>query len=159
MNKSIYLAGGCFWGVEEYFRRTDGIINTRVGYANGDTLMTSYYDLKRTGHAETVEIVYDDNILPLNRLLALYFSIIDPVSVNRQGGDSGTQYRTGIYYTDEADRAVIDIVMDGVRARCDKPVAVEVEPLKNFIEAEDYHQQYLAKNPGGYCHIKLPNKN
>ena len=156
MNKTIYLAGGCFWGVEEYFRRTSGVINTRVGYANGATLMTSYYDLKRTGHAETVEIVYENNKLPLDILLAHYFSIIDPVSVNRQGGDAGTQYRTGIYYTDEADKATIGNVMDGVRKRYDKPLAVEVELLKNFVEAEDYHQKYLAKNPGGYCHIKLP---
>jgi len=156
MDKTIYLAGGCFWGVEEFFRRTEGVRNTRVGYANGNTQKTSYYDLKRTGHAETAELIYDSEMLSLETLLKLYFSMIDPVSINKQGGDAGTQYRTGIYYVDTADRAVIDKSLDAVRARYDRPLAVEVAPLKNFIKAEDYHQKYLLNNPGGYCHIKLP---
>ena len=156
--KTIYLAGGCFWGVEEFFRRTAGVMKTRVGYANGVSEKTSYYELKKTGHAETVEVVFDETLLSLDELLKLYFSVIDPLSVNRQGGDIGYQYRTGIYYTDESDLPLIRNYCKGISEELGRPIAVEVLPLSHFIEAEEYHQRYLDKNPGGYCHIKLPPK-
>ncbi len=155
-NKKVYLAGGCFWGVEEYFRRMRGVIFTRVGYANGNTADTSYRELNRTGHAETVEVVYDPEIVSLRAILKAYFSIIDPTSINRQGADIGVQYRTGIYYLNNCDRDIIEQIMQEVQGRYLRPLAVECELLDNFIEAEDYHQRYLVKNPDGYCHIAIP---
>lgn len=151
----IYLAGGCFWGTEKYFASIRGVTSTLVGYANGKTQNPSYEEVCRndTGHAETVCVRYDPKILPLDFLLSLYYEAIDPTSVNRQGGDSGTQYRTGIYYVDEADLATIEHSIEKLQKRLDKPVAIEVKPLDNFSSAEDYHQKYLEKNPGGYCHI------
>jgi peptide methionine sulfoxide reductase msrA/msrB len=152
----IYLAGGCFWGSEKYLRSIPGVISTEVGYANGNTENPSYEEVchRNTGHAETVHVVYDAKKLPLAFLLELYYDSIDPVSVNRQGGDRGTQYRTGIYYVNPEDRPVIDKSIISLQKRFDKPIAIEVLPLKNFYPAEDYHQKYLDKNPGGYCHIR-----
>lgn len=151
----IYLAGGCFWGLEEYLSGVRGVIGTEVGYANGKTQSPTYEEVctGNTGHAETVRVEYDRAVLPLDFLLHLYFEAIDPTSVNRQGGDRGTQYRTGIYYTDEADFPVIKDAIDRLQKELNKPVAVEVKPLENFSRAEEYHQDYLKKNPGGYCHI------
>ncbi len=152
----IYLAGGCFWGMEKYIASVRGVKATEVGYANGKTVNPSYQEVchNDTGHAETVKVVYDPNIVPLDFLLDLYYSAIDPTSVNRQGGDAGTQYRTGIYYLDEADFKVIKQSILNLQKRFDKPIAIEVKPLENFYAAEDYHQKYLDKNPGGYCHIR-----
>lgn len=152
----IYLAGGCFWGVEKYLASIRGVTFTQVGYANGRTENPSYEDVchRDTGHAEAVLVRYDENILSLDFLLELYFSVIDPASVNRQGNDRGPQYRTGIYYTDEAgQKPVIDAALARLQEKLDKPVAIEVSPLLNYFPAEDYHQNYLDKNPGGYCHI------
>ena len=151
----IYLAGGCFWGTEKYISSIRGVISTKVGYANGRTENPTYEEVCRnnTGHAETVHVTYSPEMLPLEFLLELYYNSIDPTSVNRQGGDAGTQYRTGIYYTDEADLPVIERSISRLQARYDKPVAIEVKPLENFYPAEEYHQKYLDKNPGGYCHI------
>jgi peptide methionine sulfoxide reductase msrA/msrB len=151
----IYLAGGCFWGTEKYLSVIRGVTETEVGYANGTTERPTYEEVctGKTGHAETVHVVYDPAILPLEFLLELYFDSIDPTSVNRQGGDSGLQYRTGIYYTDPADLPVIERSIEKLARRLDKPVAIEVKPLSNFWRAEEYHQKYLDKNPGGYCHI------
>ncbi len=151
----IYLAGGCFWGVEKYLTSIRGVTETEVGYANGTTENPSYEDVCRrsTGHAETVKVVYNPEILSLDFLLSLYYEAIDPTSVNRQGGDRGVQYRTGIYYTDTSDLPVIKASLAGLQKKLDKPVAIEAEPLENFYPAEDYHQRYLDKNPGGYCHI------
>ena len=151
----IYLAGGCFWGMEKYLRSIRGVLSTEVGYANGRTENPSYEEVCRsdTGHAETVKVIYNAEILPLPFLLELYFDAVDPTSVNRQGGDAGTQYRTGIYYVDESDLPVIRRAIENLQKRCDKPVAIEVKPLSNFYPAEEYHQRYLDKNPGGYCHI------
>ncbi|MDR0905332.1 MAG: peptide-methionine (R)-S-oxide reductase MsrB [Oscillospiraceae bacterium] len=153
--KIIYLAGGCFWGVEKYIALIPGVVNTSVGYANGNTENPSYEDVCRrgTGHAETVEVTYDEKVLPLTRLLDLYAEVIDPTSVNRQGGDVGTQYRTGVYYTDEADAAIIRGWLVLLGESLTAPVAVECEQLWNFYVAEEYHQDYLDKNPNGYCHI------
>ncbi len=151
----IYLAGGCFWGAEKYIRQIRGVISTDVGYANGRTENPSYEEVchNDTGHAETVHVVYDAEKLPLPFLLELYYDAVDPTSVNRQGGDTGTQYRTGIYYVDPADEGVIHTSIQKLQKRLDKPVAIEVKPLDNFYSAEEYHQKYLDKNPGGYCHI------
>ena len=151
----IYLAGGCFWGTEKYFSLIRGVLSTETGYANGETQNPTYEEVCRqnTGHAETVRVIYDSEIIPLEFLLELYYETIDPVSVNRQGGDHGTQYRTGIYYVDDKDLQIIENSIAQLQKRYDKPIAIEVEPLRNFTPAEEYHQNYLDKNPGGYCHI------
>jgi peptide methionine sulfoxide reductase msrA/msrB len=151
----IYLAGGCFWGTEKYIASIRGVLSTEVGYANGKTQDPTYEEVcsSDTGHAETVRVVYDPNILPLEFLLGLYYEAINPTSINRQGGDTGTQYRTGIYYIDDADKPIIERSVKNLQKRQDKPVAIEVTPLENFYPAEEYHQKYLDKNPGGYCHI------
>lgn len=151
----IYLAGGCFWGLEKYLASIRGVESTRVGYANGRTQYPSYEEVcyNNTGHAETVRVVYDSRVMPLEFLLELYYEAIDPVSINRQGPDMGVQYRTGIYYISETDLPVIKHSFDQLQKRYTKPIAIEVKPLENFTLAEDCHQKYLDKNPGGYCHI------
>ncbi|MGP1531649.1 MAG: peptide-methionine (R)-S-oxide reductase MsrB [Treponema sp.] len=153
--REIYLAGGCFWGVEGYFQRIAGVSGTDTGYANGKTDDTDYQRIGSTDHAETVRIVYEPGIVSLQELLAHYFRIIDPLSVNKQGNDMGRQYRTGIYYSSESDAAKVEKFVAFMQKKYSKPIAVEVQPLKNFILAEDYHQDYLKKNPNGYCHINL----
>lgn len=151
----IYLAGGCFWGLEKYISGIRGVTSTQVGYANGQTANPTYEDVcyRNTGHAETVEVHYDPTILKLPFLLDLFYEAIDPTSVNRQGGDKGTQYRSGIYYSDISELPVIMNSIKELQSRNVKTIAVEVLPLKNFYPAEDYHQKYLDKNPNGYCHI------
>ena len=152
--KTIYLAGGCFWGMQKFLDQFDGVLETEAGYANGPDVQPSYEDVCRSvGHAETVRVVYDEDRLPLEKLLGFYFLVIDPLSVNRQGGDSGIQYRTGVYYTEDAQLPAIRSVFDREREKAGAPLAVELEPLRNFFPAEAYHQKYLDKNPGGYCHI------
>ncbi|TLG72571.1 peptide-methionine (S)-S-oxide reductase MsrA [Culicoidibacter larvae] len=155
--EKIWFAGGCFWGVEAYFAQIKGVLDTTVGYAQGTVVNPSYEQvcMGTTGHAETTEVVYDPQIISLDDLLEQLFRIIDPTVLNRQGNDRGSQYRTGIYYTNEADAAVTHNFIAKVQANYDKPIVVEVEPLKNFYPAEEYHQDYLQKNPGGYCHINL----
>jgi hypothetical protein len=152
--EKIYLAAGCFWGAQAYFKKIDGVVNTKVGYANGKTEDTDYTRVSNTDHAETLMVEYDEKRISLRKILLHYFRIIDPTSVNRQGEDVGRQYRTGIYYTDENDKDMIDNVY---RYYEDKfgGIVVEVKPLQNFILAEDYHQDYLDKNPNGYCHVDL----
>ena len=151
----IYIAGGCFWGTEKYLSSLEGVVATEVGYANGRTENPSYEDVcyKNTGHAETVKVEYDPNVLPLGELLELFYEVIDPTSVNRQGNDVGTQYRTGIYYIDENDLPIIKESLKELKREYPVPLAIEVEPLNNYYPAEEYHQKYLDKNPGGYCHI------
>ncbi len=152
--KTIYLAGGCFWGVQKFFDQFDGVVSTEVGYANGPDAAPSYRDVcNSSGHAETVKIVYDESVISLTELLKYYFMVIDPLSVNRQGNDKGIQYRTGIYYTDEDQLAEASTVWKAEEEKAGAKLAVELEPLANFFSAEDYHQKYLVKNPGGYCHI------
>lgn len=155
MKQEIYLAGGCFWGLEEYLANLPGVIETEVGYANGNTENPSYEQVCRenTGHAETVHTVYDSEKISLGFLLERYFEVIDPTSLNRQGGDVGSQYRTGIYYVNEEDRLIAHKALDKLQQSYRKRIAVELLPLKNFYRAEDYHQKYLQKNPHGYCHI------
>ena len=157
MTKLIYLAGGCFWGTQHFLKQIRGIISTEVGYANGNTENPTYKEVYTdlTGYAETVRVEYDPEQIALSYLLDLYFRTIDPTSLNRQGEDEGTRYRTGIYYTSEDDLPVIGETMERESAKYEAPLAVEVEPLKNFYSAEEYHQDYLDKNPTGYCHIPL----
>lgn len=153
--KTIYLAGGCFWGTDHLFSLVPGVISTTAGYANSTVESPSYQEVCTglTGAAETVRVDYDPMQIGLTDLLFIYFRSIDPLSVNRQGGDSGTQYRTGIYYADPDDIPVIEAVVATIQRRHTQPLAVEVKPLENFYPAELYHQQYLYKNPTGYCHV------
>ena len=153
--KELYLAGGCFWGTQKFLDQFDGVIETTVGYANGRTENPSYADVchRDTGHAETVRVRYDETVLSTQQLLRYYFMTIDPLSINRQGGDFGTQYRTGIYYTDETLVPAITEVMREEEKKAGRALAVEFRPLQNFYDAEVYHQKYLDKNPTGYCHI------
>lgn len=157
MTKQIHLAGGCFWGTQHFLKQIRGIISTAVGYANGNTENPTYKEVYTdlTGYAETVSVEYDPAVISLERLLELYFLTIDPTSLNRQGEDEGTRYRTGIYYSTEEDLPTIQEAMQREVAKYDAPLAVEVKPLKNFYSAEEYHQDYLDKNPTGYCHIPL----
>ncbi len=152
---TIYLAGGCFWGTEKYFSLINGVTKTSVGYANGNTDNPTYEEVKHsnTGHAETVEVVYDSAILSLDKLLLLYYDVINPTSVNKQGGDIGSQYRTGIYYINPGDLPVIQASITKLAKKYTLPIAVEVLPLTKYFLAEEYHQEYLDKNPNGYCHI------
>jgi peptide methionine sulfoxide reductase msrA/msrB len=154
-NKQIHLAAGCFWGAEKYLHGLRGVIDTEVGYANGNTPHPTYEQVctQTTGYAETVAVTYDPAVMPLAKLLRLYFGAIDPTSVNKQGGDIGDQYRTGIYYTDPADLPIIAAEIESLAATLTDKVAVEVRPLESYCPAEEYHQRYLWKNPGGYCHI------
>lgn len=152
--KTIYLAGGCFWGVEGYFQRIEGVVDTEVGYANGKSDSTNYNILSTTDHAETLKLDYDISKVSLEELLLHYFRIIDPKSLNRQGNDIGRQYRTGIYYIDEKDLDTINKIMDYERKKHGE-IVVELEKLENFVVGEEYHQDYLNKNPGGYCHVNL----
>lgn len=156
--KKIYLAGGCFWGLQKFFDQFEGVVSTQAGYANGpespDGKAPGYRDVcQSSGHAETVEVEYDEDLLSLTELLKYYFMVIDPVSVNKQGNDRGIQYRTGIYFTDMGQLRETRPVYEAEQEKAGRPLAVELEPLKNFYPAEDYHQKYLEKNPNGYCHI------
>ena len=155
MIKTIYLAGGCFWGTAHLFSLVPGVIAATAGYANS-IVPDPTYKLVCTGTteaAETVKVEYDDSLVSLTALLTLYFKSIDPVSVNHQGGDVGTQYRTGIYYTAEEDVPVIEAMLATLQRRHKEPIAIEFGSLQNFYPAEDYHQDYLVKNPDGYCHV------
>ena len=151
---TIYLAGGCFWGMQKFLQQFEGVLSTEVGYANGPTADPTYEDVCRSaGHAETVKVEFDPAVISLTALLEYYFMVIDPLSVNRQGEDSGVQYRTGVYYTDEAMLPEIRAVFAAETEKAGAPLAVELAPLQNYYTAEEYHQKYLDKNPGGYCHI------
>ena len=152
--KTIYLAGGCFWGVQKFFDQFPGVVKTEVGYANGPDSAPSYREVcDNSGHAETVRIDYDEQEISLTKLLKYYFMVIDPLSVNRQGHDSGIQYRTGISYTEEDQLPEITAVYRAEEEKAGEKLAVELMPIENFFSAEEYHQKYLDKNPGGYCHI------
>ena len=155
--KEIYLAGGCFWGLQAFFDLRNGVIETIAGYANGKTENPTYEQVctNKTGYAETVLIKYDENKITLSKILEDFWKVIDPTLLNRQGGDRGTQYRTGIYYTDAEDLDIISESLNKEQKKYQRPIVTEVEKLKNFYEAEEYHQKYLKKNPGGYCHIDL----
>lgn len=152
--KTIYLAGGCFWGMQRFFDQFDGVISTEVGYANGPTENPTYKDVcSDSGHAETVKLDYDENVISLSEMLGYYFMAIDPLSLNRQGEDEGVQYRTGVYYTDEDQLSELEEAFRREQEKYSEPMRVELCPLVNFYGAEEYHQKYLVKNPTGYCHI------
>lgn len=155
--KKIVLAGGCFWGVEEYMSRIKGVIETKVGYANGTKENPSYEEVCRgnTGHAEACYVTYDKELISLEQLLSKFWEIIDPTVINRQGNDIGHQYRTGIFYIDKEDLPVILKSKEEEQKKHSKEIVTQIEPLSCFYDAEEYHQKYLKKNPGGYCHIKL----
>lgn len=157
MIKEIYLAGGCFWGTEHFFKQIEGVTETEVGFANGETENPTYQEVytDTTGYAETVRIAYDEAIADLSFLLKMFMKAIDPTSLNKQGGDEGTRYRTGIYYQDPADLPIILQVVEEEQQHYPDPIVVEIEPLHNFYSAEEYHQDYLDKNPTGYCHLPL----
>lgn len=157
MEKEIYLAGGCFWGTEHLFKQIEGVKSTEVGFANGHKANPTYQEVytDQTGHAETVHVVYDESIVDLEFLLNMYFLAIEPTSINKQGHDEGTRYRTGIYYTSSEQLSIIRKVFDKQQQQYDQPIAVEVEPLQQFFRAEEYHQDYLDKNPQGYCHLPM----
>ena len=154
-NKHIYLAGGCFWGTEHFFKQITGVLNTEVGFANGQTENPTYEQVytDTTGYAETVHVVYDADQVSLEFLLRMFFVAIDPTSLNKQGHDEGTRYRTGIYYTDAADLQTIEQVYKDEQSRCAQAFVVEKQPLRNFYPADEYHQDYLDKHPDGYCHL------
>ncbi|CEN32733.1 Peptide methionine sulfoxide reductase MsrA/MsrB 2 (Includes: Peptide methionine sulfoxide reductase MsrA; Peptide methionine sulfoxide reductase MsrB) [Capnocytophaga cynodegmi] len=153
--KEIYFAGGCFWGTEHFFKQIRGVVATQVGYANGNTQKPSYEEVytDKTGFTETVKVVYDPKQVDLQLLLDLFYETIDPTSLNKQGNDIGTRYRTGIYTIDDSDREMISKSLNELASKYNQPIVVENLPLKNFYDAEEYHQNYLDKNPGGYCHI------
>lgn len=155
--KEIYLAGGCFWGVEGYFGKLNGVIKTEVGYANGHTKNPAYEEVctKTTGHAETMRLAYDESVISLEMVLKHYFRIIDPTTIDRQGADFGNQYRTGIYYTDSNDAETIERALRELGKMYTEPIQVECMPLQVYFPAEEYHQKYLKKNPKGYCHVDL----
>ena len=153
--KTIYFAGGCFWGTQHFFAQVGGVKEAVTGYANGNTANPKYEEVytDTTGFAETVKVTYNPSRISLEELTDLFFCIIDPLSLNRQGHDEGTRYRTGIYYTDPAERAAIEKVYRREEKKAGVPLVVELEPLRNFFPAEERHQDYLAKNPDGYCHL------
>lgn len=154
--KQIYLAGGCFWGTEAFMQRIGGVIDAESGYANGNTLNPTYQDVcQGSGHAEVVKVTYDSEKIGLAKLLDYYFKVIDPISINQQGNDKGIQYRTGIYYVDPADEVIIRQALAELQKEYSEPLAVENQPLEHYFPAEDYHQDYLEKNPNGYCHIDI----
>ncbi len=155
--KEIYFAAGCFWGAQHFFAGVDGVKEAVAGYANGNGENPSYEQVytDTTGFAETVRVTYDEKRISLAELTELYFTIINPLSLNKQGGDIGTRYRTGVYYKEEADEALIRPVFEAEARRVGAPLVVELEPLRNFYLAEERHQDYLDKNPEGYCHVPL----
>jgi len=155
--KEIYFAAGCFWGAQHFFAGVDGVREAVAGYANGNGENPSYEEVytDTTGFAETVRVRYDETRISLPQLTELYFTIINPLTLNRQGGDIGTRYRTGVYYKEEADKALIQPVFEAEARRLGAPLVVELEPLRNFYLAEERHQDYLDKNPDGYCHVPL----
>ena len=153
--KDIYLAGGCFWGTEHYFKQIEGVTMTEVGFANGHTENPTYKEVytDTTGYAETVLVRYRPEVVSLEFLLHMFFMAIDPTSLNKQGHDEGTRYRTGVYFTAPEDLPIIEKVFAEEQKKHATPLAVEKLPLKNFYTAEEYHQDYLDKNPDGYCHL------
>lgn len=157
MTREIYFAGGCFWGTEHFFKQLRGVVETEVGFANGKTENPTYKEVytDTTGFAETVRIVYDTEIISLKFLTEMFFKAIDPLSVNKQGHDEGTRYRTGIYYLSVEDLPTLKVVYNSIERQLGQKIVVELLPLSNFYKAEEYHQDYLDKNPQGYCHLPL----
>lgn len=157
MHREIVFAGGCFWGVQEYFSRVPGVVSATAGYAQSKVANPDYRQVcsGRTGAVEAVRIIFNPGRVSLGQLARRFFRIIDPLAVNRQGNDMGTQYRTGIYYLDRTEKEILETVYREEERKHRARLAVELQPLTNFYPAEEYHQDYLKKNPGGYCHISF----
>lgn len=155
--KKIVLAGGCFWGVQEYYSRIKGILRTEVGYANGRTVDPTYEQIcnDNTGFAEVCYVEYDEEVITIKEVLDKFWAVVNPTSLNRQGNDVGSQYRSGIYYFDELDAQAIKESVNELQKNYEKKIVTEIKPLENYFKAEEYHQDYLKKNPNGYCHINL----
>ena len=155
--KEIWVAGGCFWGIEAYMAKIKGVYDTTSGYANSNKANPTYEEVcsSTTGAAETVHVLYDPSLVDLNTLMTYFFKVVDPTSLNKQGNDRGSQYRSGIYYKEESDKSIIEAFIKNLQTKYTSKIATEVLPLKNYYLAEDYHQDYLQKNPNGYCHIDL----
>lgn len=154
--KKIILAGGCFWGLEAYFQRVQGVTFTKVGYIDGLTDNPSYEEVcEGSGHAEAVYITYDESVIKLEKILKHLFRIIDPTQINRQGNDKGVQYRSAIYYFDDEDRIISENTIKSLQKDYQKPIQTKVLLATKFYDAETYHQKYIDKNPNGYCHINL----
>ncbi len=155
--KTIWLAGGCFWGLEAYMDRVPGVADVISGYANGSTENPTYKEvIAGSGHAETVQVKYDPNMISLDEILNYFFRVINPTILNQQGADIGAQYRTGIYYTDEeSELPVIEKAVELEQKDHKAKIVTEVLQLEHFYPAEEYHQDYLDKNPTGYCHINF----
>ena len=155
--EEIYLAGGCFWGTQAYFDQVEGVISTEVGYANGKIENPTYKQVSTgaTGFVETTKIIFDIAKINLYQILEHYFRTIDPTSINKQGWDIGTQYRTGIYSTSDKQKYIVDDFLSYIQVNYDKKIVVENKKIENYYIAEDYHQKYLLKNPNGYCHVDL----
>lgn len=153
---TIWMGGGCFWGVQAYFQQIEGVMKTRVGYGQGAKKDPTYQEVctGQTGHTEITEITYDPRRITLAQLLEHLFRIINPTSLNKQGNDCGSQYRTGVYYEGE-EEPTIRSFLAAQQPSYAQPLVVECEALTSFYPAEEYHQDYLLKNPGGYCHINL----
>lgn len=153
--KTIVLAGGCFWGMEKLLRSLPGVLDTTVGYANGDSEQHADYRTVctgLTGFREAVRVTYDADRVSLRHLLFVFFAAVDPTQYHRQGADIGSQYQSGVYWTDAADEAAVRAVA-AIEAAPRSDFCTEIRPLENFFTAEEYHQRYLEKNPDGYCHI------
>lgn len=160
MMKRIVLAGGCFWGVQAYFDKVNGVLNTVTGYTEGDTENPSYEDVcNGSGHAEAIYLEYDELKTTLDTILKHYFNIIDPTLINRQGNDIGLSYRTGIFCYQKEDLEYVKKFVDSIRDQYELPIVTEMKMLSHFYKAEAYHQNYLVKHPGGYCHINLKSIN
>ena len=155
----VIVAGGCFWGLEDLLKNLDGVTSTKVGYSGGDFDDPTYADIRtgKTGHAEAVRVEFDEDEISLEEILHYFFKIHDPTTVNRQGNDVGTSYRSAVFYRDGAQKAIIETVIDEVNeiGRFENPVVTTVALEKEFYDAEEYHQNYLKKNPHGYtCHFE-----
>ena len=155
----IYFAGGCFWGTEHFFQQIQGVVRTQTGFANGrENLPEPTYEqvyTDSTGYAETVLVEFDEAEVSLDFLVRLFFRAIDPLSLNKQGEDEGTRYRTGVYYVSQAQKTVIEAVFAQEQKKYKEPIQVELLPLKNYYPADEYHQNYLVKHPDGYCHLPI----
>ena len=154
--KDIWFAAGCFWGAQKFFKLIDGVDFTEVGFANGQLENPTYEQVytDTTGHAECVHVRYNPSVVSLKHLAELYFKIIDPLSLNKQGEDEGTRYRTGVFYEDSQDADILKSVFNQVKSSLGvKDMPVELLPLSCFYPADEYHQDYLDKNPNGYCHL------
>ena len=155
MTETATLAGGCFWGVEELFRKLPGVIDTNVGYTGGTTANPKYEDVKtgRTGHAESLQIEFDPSKISYDEILDYFFRLHDPTTVNQQGNDRGTQYRSAIFYHDDKQREAAERAKARAQEKWSRPIVTQIVPASDFFTAEDYHQDYLQRIPWGYnCH-------